>query len=120
MGRYTNITKKLVIPAGAALSNAIFLGEKTLTGIQMPAAWTAAAVTFQTSNDRGVTWTDFHDAAGNEVKILNLTPGEFRELDPNAFLALRFLTVRSGVSASPVNQGSAASIGLLSTKFYPQ
>ena len=43
-----------LIAAGTALSGPVPLGALTLVGISMPAAWTAAPLTFQVSPD-GVT-----------------------------------------------------------------
>ena len=37
------------IANGASLSGAVYVGNRRLIGIQMPAAWTAAVLTFQVS-----------------------------------------------------------------------
>ena len=119
MGMIQN-TASANIANGAALSAAVCLGDKILCAIQMPAAWTAADLTFQVSYDKGVTWTDLHDDGGTEVKISSPAAGEVRLLDPSGFASCMFLKVRSGVSATPVNQGAARTITLVTRKFFPR
>jgi hypothetical protein len=118
MGAIKNITKKVIIPINAALSNGFNLGEKVLSGIQMPVAWDAASITFQTSHDGGTTWVDLHDAAGGEITVTTPAAGEYRALDPAWFNSCSFFKVRSGTSALPVNQTAARSIGVVSRKFF--
>lgn len=118
MGLITNVTRNLSIAAGAALSGAIACGQKTLCGIQMPAAWTAANITFQTSVD-GTTWSELHDPAGNAVQIVSPAASEYRALDTGIFTGLLYLKVRSGTAATPVNQVAAAPLQLVFTKLYP-
>ena len=45
----------VTISNGQSLSPQANLGNKLLVGIQMPAVWTAAALTFQASPDGGTT-----------------------------------------------------------------
>jgi hypothetical protein len=79
-----------------------------------PAAWTAAAITFQASPD-GVTYYDlwFNDA---EYTIASATVATAAArsivLDPAVFYGIRYLKLRSGTSAAPVNQGAARTITL--------
>jgi hypothetical protein len=68
----------------------------------MPAAWTAASLTFQGSAD-GTTYGDLYDA-GTEMST---AAGASRviHLDWTKFVGLRFLKIRSGTTGVPVNQG---------------
>jgi len=113
-------TATATIANGASLSAAIFLGEGVLVGIQMPAAWTAADLTFQVSVDGGTTWVDLHDDGGAEIKITSPSAGEFRAMDPSNFSSAMFLKVRSGISAAAVAQGAARSLTLMTRKFFPR
>ncbi len=56
-------TASVTIASGASLSGAVNLGEKVLSAIIIPGTWTAAALSFQTSED-GTTWYDLRDDAG--------------------------------------------------------
>ena len=119
MGMIQN-TASANIANGAALSAPVCLGGKVLCAIRMPAAWTAADITFQVSYDNGTTWADLHDDGGTEVKIPTPGAGEVRALDPSIFTSCMFLKVRSGVSATPVNQAAARTITLVARNFYPR
>jgi hypothetical protein len=87
--------KAAAIANGAALSPAVPLGEKTLVGIVMPAVWTTAAITFQVSVD-DATFNELYDGAGNATSV----------------------KARSGTSASPVNQGQASVLQLVTRAVY--
>jgi len=119
MGLSQNVTTTVIIANGAALSNGIFLGDKMLAAIIMPAAWTAASLTFQASPDKGTTWYDLHDDQGNEITIASPSASEYRQLDPSMFNSVECIKVRSGTSATPVNQGQQANVQLVMTKFFP-
>src|SRR5262245_61135060 len=81
----------VTIPNGQSLSPAIDLARLTLVGILMPAAWTAAAITFQASPD-GVVFGALFDKTGEvSVASASAAAGQFVQLDWNAFVALRFL-----------------------------
>lgn len=104
---------KATIASGASLSGAIDLGTtqaaNRIVGIFMPGAWTAAAMTFQASNAFDGTFQDVYDDGGTE---LSLTVAASRSIglrnDQSSILGRwRFIRVRSGTAASPVNQGAA-------------
>jgi len=82
-----------------------------LCGIVMPATWTTANLTFQTSVD-GVTYQNFYDAAGTEVAVVAAASRTIY-LDPAIFAAVPYLKVRSGTSGTAVNQAAARTIGLI-------
>ena len=82
-----------------------------LCALVTPAAWTAADITFQASAD-ATTFGDAFDDGGTEYEspspsdqYLSIPEGEIR-----GALALK---VRSGVTATPVNQAAARTITLV-------
>jgi hypothetical protein len=114
------------IPAGATgLSQALNLGSKALVSISVPAAWVSAALTFLASYDQGTTWTNYYDAAGNEVSvtaaIMNAAAagGYNITLDPADFSGVSFIKLRSGTSGTPVNQTASRALVVYARKFYP-
>ena len=88
---------------GTALSAAISLGADVLHGIQMPAGWDAASMSFQASIDGGLTFAEMIAAAGTAVSC-TVAGGQYIALDPTLWRAVNCLKIRSGTSASPVNQ----------------
>jgi hypothetical protein len=107
------------ITAGTALSDAIDLGDGILTAIHMPAAWTAATLTFQVSDDSGTTWSELRNTAGVAVTVAAAAAAIRLEVDTTAFKSTAFLKVRSGTSATPVNQAADRVLTLVTRKFYP-
>lgn len=100
------------INAGASLSQAIDLVDTRLFGFQMPSAWTTAAMTFQVSAD-GVTYNDLYDDTATETN-LTVSASKFIVLsNPQRFLGIRYLKVRSGTTGSAVNQSAQADIKLV-------
>lgn len=98
-----------------SLSGAIDLGltsaKQRVLAIIMPAAWTAANLTFQGSLD-DVTYTNVYDDAGNEVTV-TAAAARYIVLDNDLsknLTGFRFMKVRSGTSGSAVNQGAARTI----------
>ncbi len=76
----------------------------------MPAAWTAATITFQVSMD-GITYTDLYDSLGSEISVA-VAANHGVALDVTLFAGWEFFKVRSGTGAAPVNQVAAASLFL--------
>jgi len=107
------------IGAGASLSAAVNLGQKTVVGIAMPAAWTAADITFQASGDGGVTFGELEASDGTSVNAV--TPftvhspaaSQVIGFDPTRFRGVNCIKVRSGTSGVPVSQVAQAAITLL-------
>jgi hypothetical protein len=87
---------------GAALSNAINLRGEVLVAVRMPAAWTAAGITFQVSMDN-VTYLNAYAAGGGEVALV-VVAAHHVWLDPAAYMGFRWIKVRSGTGGTPVNQ----------------
>ena len=110
-GQITTITA--TIASGASLSGNIDLGTARLGRIVMPAAWTTADITLQTSFD-GVTWSvdSLYDKDGAEYTIKAAAARSV--LIPLAdMLSVRYLRVRSGTLALPVVQAAARSLVLV-------
>lgn len=102
--------KTATIANGASLSGAVDLGQSRAVRLVMPAAWTAASLTFQTSYD-GTTYNNYYNADGTEYTVQASSSRSI--LLPLAdFVGIRFLKVRSGTSSAAVNQGAERVIGV--------
>ena len=106
------------IANGASLSDAQLVDGK-LAGIIIPAAWTAAAITFSASFD-GTNYFDVYSSATGTAAETTIasgniptTGGRYLPLSLTDWLSVNFIKIRSGTSATPVNQGAARSIGLV-------
>lgn len=107
-------TKTVTIANGASLSGAADLGTGRLVGIIMPASWTSAALTFQANADAGATFYDvYDDATERTITASGAAASRFLSLPLSDWLGVRGLKVRSGTSASPVNQGADRVITLV-------
>lgn len=108
------------ISSGGSLSGEVDLVADRLHRIITPTAWTAAAITFQSSDD-GVNYRDLYtvatDGTATEVSIASagIPTAAARSfvLDPVVFLGVRYLKVRSGTSAAAVNQGADRTLTLV-------
>ena len=108
------------ILSGASLSQGALLGDHCLVGIQMPAAWDAASLSFQVSYDAGASWHDLYDDAGNEVTLAPASPaGKYLAVTPDPFGGIEFIRVRSGLTGAAVNQTATRSISLITRKIFP-
>lgn len=102
----------VMIANGQSLSPQADLGAFVLTGIHMPAAWDAAALTFQVSPDGGATWNNAVAASGTEVTVAGAAQ-QFIPLDPATWRGVQSLKIRSGPSAGAVAQTAARTITLV-------
>lgn len=102
------------IANGASLSGAVALGGFVPVGIVYPAAWTAAAISFEGSYDNGTTYVEVCNSDGTEYTIasanVQTADSRYVPLTYASFLGLTHLKVRSGVSGTPVNQLAARTI----------
>ncbi len=99
------------ITAGQSLSSAVAVPEgHVVSGVKIPAAWTAASVTFQGGVD-STALGDLYNTAG-EVTFLSGgdAAGKYLVCSPLDFGGVRFLKVRSGTSGAAVNQVANRSI----------
>lgn len=94
------------IASGQSVSGTVYLHGAVLLAISMPAAWTAADITFLGWN--GSEWQNVYDDAGNEVTLtapaagrIIVNAGVLEKLAP-----LRWIALRSGTAGSPVAQGA--------------
>jgi hypothetical protein len=108
-------TTAVTIPNGASLSagvgEPVQLGNASLVGIIMPAAWTAASLTFQGSND-GTNFFNIFDVNGAEY-VASAAASRYIPVDPVDFSGVNYLKLRSGTSGTPVNQGADRIITLV-------
>ena len=96
------------IANNGSLSGVCDLTTMRSIGIIMPAAWTAADLTFQVCDTAGGTFVNLYDSNGTEVdiaaaasKAYTLSAAMTRLIAP-----WRYIKVRSGTSGTPVNQGA--------------
>jgi len=105
-------TRTATIAISTSLSAAIALPPGWYpAAILMPAAWTAADLTFQLSLD-GTTFADLYDDAGTEVTA-KAAAARYITLDPLEFRTARAIKLRSGTAASAVNQEAARTLILV-------
>jgi hypothetical protein len=102
------------IAKSGSLSGAVDMGNFRYFSIQMPAAWTAAGLTFQGSLD-GTTYQNIYDDSGSEVYIPTVSASTNVSCDSIALklIPYRYIKIRSGTAASAVNQEAARTIYLL-------
>lgn len=120
-GRTRNVVS-VTIPNGTALSSEAQTGAMRLVGIIMPAAWTAAGLTFQAVVDENTgepkvpVWGEVQDSAGGDVTVAAPGAGEYMALaDTFPAIALGRIRVRSGTSGVPVNQAADRTLKLVLT-----
>lgn len=99
------------IANAASLSGACDLALQRLAGIQMPAAWTAASLSFQASYD-GTNYFDLYDQAGNEITVTTSTSRRVA-LNMGDYAGIRYIKVRSGPTGTPVAQGASRDLILI-------
>lgn len=110
------ITFPVTILSGAAVSAEVPMGAMTLSGILMPAAWTAAGLAFDVTLDDGVSWHPLFDDAGNECVVTNPAAGNFivlKALPSYVMRGINALRVLSGTHSVAVNQGADRIITLI-------
>ena len=96
------------IANGASLSDALTLNGGRLTVIEMSAAWTAAALTFQASMD-GTNYFNVYDDNGNEVYVI-VDASRRVHIDIEALNQQKYIKLRSGTSVTAINQGAARTL----------
>jgi hypothetical protein len=106
------------IPAGATgLSGVIDLKGCQAFAIKMPAAWVSADITFQACERSGGTFYDLYDDNATTPVEVNLKVAQQKtyslvRVSPH-LAPLQYIKIRSGVSATPVNQTGAPTLYLL-------
>ena len=111
-----NMTLTGTIANGTSLSGELQLNGLMIDAIIMPAAWTAAGLSFVAAEVSGGTFLPLFDVAG--VEITATVAASPRIVLPISLIRTHnFIQLRSGTSAVPVNQGAARSITLLCRDF---
>lgn len=88
-------TKTATIANNAQISDAVDLAEQRLAGINVPANWVAANITFQTSID-GVAFFDVYDSNGAvSIPQGQLANARMVLVDPSTFFGLRYLKLKT-------------------------
>ena len=102
----------VTIASGASLSGAVDLGAHRLGAVIVPSAWTAASITLQASQSLAGTYGDVYDDLGTEI---SLTAAAGRVITGVTLerIPLRYVKLRSGTSATPVNQAAARTLTLV-------
>lgn len=112
------VTTPVTIASGTSVSSSVDLGDMVLVGVVTPAAWTAAAITFEASLD-GTNWRPMRNQTA-EVSIataqISTTEARYISVDTNIFRGVRFIRLRSGVSGTLVNQGAARELILVAVR----
>lgn len=99
------------ITSGASLSDAVSLASRNIWSVLMPAAWTAADITFQGSID-GSNFFNLYDGgteyqlAADANRMVSITKAQL-------FIGLTHIKVRSGTAGTPVNQGADRTLSVL-------
>jgi hypothetical protein len=107
-------TKTAVIQNGGSVSGSIDLAATALIGFIAPSEWTAAAMQIEVSTDNS-TWAtvvqdQYGSATGNYSAI---TAAAAYAVDAVGLLPYRYVRLRSGSAASPVNQGADRAFTLI-------
>jgi hypothetical protein len=105
---------EVTIASGASLSGSADLKGLIPVGLDMPAAWTAAGLSFQGSDDNST----FHNIYNKDGEVS--FSAAVADADRRVVIAVdlligcgRYIKVRSGVAATPVNQGADRVIKIL-------
>jgi hypothetical protein len=108
---------RATILSGTALSEEIDIGEVQDIALQIPATWTAASITFAASADSQGTYGPVYDDTGAEVTLAsaNVVASRMIALKSlrDVMAPLRYIKLRSGTSAVPVNQAADRGIVVL-------
>ena len=97
-----------VIAINTSLSAAVALHGARVSEIEMPAAWDAAILTFQASNDNS-TFFNVVDDTGNEYFIVAVA-GQRIHINSDYISQMAYLKIRSGSSLTAVSQTAARTI----------
>lgn len=99
-----------VIANGASQSGVLDLTERVIVSIHLPDAWTAAAITLLAAETEAGDYSPVHDTSG-EVSF-TVAAEQVLVIDPNVTRGLRYVKLRSGNTATPVNQGAERTLSV--------
>ena len=101
------------ISTGATgLSGAISLEGQTPFAIEMSTGWTAASITMQGSRD-GTNFFNLYKDDGTEYSLTATASRYIVLQNPNHFIGLKALKLRSGTSGSAVAQAATRALTLV-------
>lgn len=105
--------RSVQIPAGATgLSAKIDLADKEIVAILFPSTWGAAVLTYAGAPEGSDTLVSVTDSGGAEVS-LTVAASQFIEVLEADRIHSRFVQLRSGTLALPVNQTNAPTLKLV-------
>lgn len=113
---YERRTIPATILSGTSVSNSVTLQGLCLLGVAIPAAsgWTTAALNIEVSTDNGSTWLTPNDptnvAAGS---FPSPSAGNSYAVNLTDLLPYNMIRIRSGTTASPVNQGADRALTII-------
>jgi hypothetical protein len=90
-------TKNITIASGQTKSAAIDLGDNTLVGLIIPAAFTGIAVTFEASDDIAGTYYAVKGSDGTSISY-TVAAGTYVMIQPAVLAGVRNIKVVSGSS----------------------
>lgn len=96
-------TVTITIPAGKALSEP-FVVKGKVCGLIVPTGWDTAAITFQGGFDRLNVFDLYDGATERTIASAQAVGGRMLSLSLNDWLCANVIRIRSGTSASAVNQ----------------
>jgi hypothetical protein len=105
-------TVQVTIAQNTSLSPEVDVGPKVLVGLVTPSTWIAASISFQASADGGNTWQELLDQTATAISVSSITGAAFIAIDPTKMKGVNAIKVRSGTSASPVNQTNSGGVVL--------
>lgn len=94
----------VTIANGTALSASVDLRGYRPLAIIMPAAWTAAGLSFSVSSDDSA-FANLYNTSGEYTLSVDASRAVALS-EPNELSAFQFIKVRSGTAGTPVNQGA--------------
>ena len=109
MASVNNQSLEVVIPSGAAVSAPLNMDQFSKALFHMPAAWTAADMSFQVSQTVGGTYLPLSDSSG-VVTLTVAASGAY--LIPTDVMAARFIKFWSQNADADENQGADRTIGV--------
>jgi hypothetical protein len=114
-----NLTQTIAvqIPAGeTGLSGPIDLKGCSMVAIKMPHTWATADLTFLACEAEGGTYYDVYDDASTPAEVVVPVAADRTVVLPThgaKLSALRYIKIRSGTAAVPVNQAGSPTLYLL-------
>lgn len=103
-----------IIASGASLGAVVDCAGRVFCGIDMPAAWTAASLTFFAASAQNGTFKQVYRPDGSEY-VVTVAASTFVPIPPLDFAGVRYLKIQSGVNGATVNQSADRTL-LLSFK----